>query len=577
MCGIAGIFSRRGQPQAQETLERMMVPLLPRGPDAQGQFREGGIGLVHTRLSIMDPEPRSNQPMLSDRWALIYNGEIYNFARLREDLKGQGARFHTSGDTEVLLRAIEIWGVGQTLDKLIGMFAFAAYDRLEQTLHLARDPFGMKPLYLTQVGQDVAFASWPSSLMTLDGWPRTFDAEGLWEYYLLGHPFSGRTLVKEIEEVAPGTHVIVSDKGLSQRQFWTVQATHQPYHEDEIFGLLEEVTADHARSDVPSALFLSGGVDSSTLAMTYPELQPFHLHSAEERYARQVAEHVGQALEVHEMGDLSQTDALIEELTRTTGVAYFSPIQPLIISKAMSEAGYKVAFSANGGDELYLGYPRTAAPGAQPDLSGLPFERPCAQSFEAQLRHVLRSPETVLVAGRSVAQTAARAEDFFADETARLAQADVPEDAAYRWYEIDMSVRRNLNPTTDACSMLYGLEVRTPFVDQRLIEHSLSLPTEALINEQVGRKAPLKAYLRAKGVPEQVYLRPKMGFSLGTEYSLAQRDARLAALQRLSELDLIRYRPSIGLLGRDFAYVAAASQACLAWYEAFVETGIVSR
>jgi asparagine synthase (glutamine-hydrolysing) len=456
------------------------------------------------------------------------------------------------------------------------MFAFAAYDRRAQILHLVRDPFGMKPLFYTEDKSGIAFSSWPSSLLALSGRQWTFDADGLWEYFLLGYTFSGKTLVREINEVAPGDHLIVGANSIKRRQFAALELESRQVSSELFFETLEAVVDSHSSSDVPAALFLSGGVDSSVLQLALPDITPFHLFSDEREFARRVAEHVGQTLDVRDFGETTDIDEKIKQLTLKTGLTFFSPIQPLIISEAMANAGYKVAFSANGGDELFLGYPRIATPGFAPDLSGLKFERPSFQDFDSQIRHIFRSPETILVAGRSPCETAERAADFLSDQRNRVLNSGIPEDAAYRWFDIETSIKHNLNPTTDATSMLYGVEVRTPFIDRRLVSCALSMAPNVLIKSDVGRKAPLKAYLRSKGLPDDIFLRPKMGFSLNREASFKQRNARLAALKRLSDLDIFRYRPSTGMLGRDFAYVAAASQAAVAWYDGFIETGIVS-
>ena len=210
MCAIAGVYHRNGAPASPVGLKAMTDALAHRGPDGEGQVAYGPIGLGHRRLAIIDLSSLGLQPMVSrdGRYALTFNGEIYNYKELRAELSARGVRFASQTDTEVLLYAFEQWGVDAIL-KLNGMFAFAILDRHTQTLTLARDRFGVKPLYYAQAGDAFIFASEIKGILAYDGVRAAMDVEGLAEYLTFQNFFSDRTLFKDVRLLPQGTYLQV--------------------------------------------------------------------------------------------------------------------------------------------------------------------------------------------------------------------------------------------------------------------------------------------------------------------------------------------------------------------------------
>lgn len=576
MCGIAGEIRFDGDSPNQTILETMTATLGLRGPDATGTFIESAVGLGHTRLAIIDLDPRANQPYLNDRWVLSYNGEIFNYKTIRTELKKMGRTFETTCDTEVLLIALDQWGIETTLGKLAGMYAFAAYDRKEKALYLARDRAGIKPLYYYQDDKHLAFGSWPATLLAKPNINWRLDLSALNEFFLLGSPFSGGTLVKNITELMPGHLMKIEGHKVTTKNMWTPEISPRKYDQDEFNSLFEMIVQEHTMSDVPLSLFLSGGIDSSCLAVAIPGIDCFHLHSEEEVYAQIIADHINSKLTVKDMGSASEIDELLLKFSTATGNTFSFPIQSLLISEAMAKTGYKVAFSANGGDELFLGYPRIPSFQDKTSFDLLPFETPSFQSMADQVRHMMRSNENFLIAGQDPTSAYLRSAEFLLDQEQQARDYNLSADASYRFYEIKKSIGHYFNPITDHTSQLYSLEIRVPFLDHRLIEYSLSLPSSDLITEDLGRKAPLKAYLKSKNVFEGVYMRPKLGFSLNAAAKIRLRDQRLDSLQKLSRQGLVQFTPQSGNTFRDFAYISSAAHTFDIWSQAWIDSGRVS-
>ncbi|PYQ55274.1 MAG: asparagine synthase (glutamine-hydrolyzing), partial [Acidobacteria bacterium] len=310
MCGIAGIYNfRSGRPAAPSDLRAMGTCLAHRGPDDEGYFEEGPLGLAHKRLTILDTSRRGRQPMFTEdgQLALIFNGEVYNFLELRADLEAQGHTFQTRTDTEVILRLYQIEGEAM-LSRLNGMFAFAIWDRRTKCLFIARDRLGIKPLYYTLSADGIAFASEIKALFTVSPEPPRVNLEMLDAYMSVGYVPTERTLFQGIEKLQPGWCMTVGQDGPRLRQYWDLAPAPEEMSEEECvrrsIGLLRDSVRLQLRSDVPLGVFLSGGVDSSAVVAlmhemgirdirTFTVAYDFGPEFDETRYARQVAKKFG--------------------------------------------------------------------------------------------------------------------------------------------------------------------------------------------------------------------------------------------------------------------------------------------
>ena len=381
MCGIAGIIGRIVEPN-RAALGRMSAAMVHRGPDAHGTWqsvpdaRGWGVMLAHRRLSILDLSPAGAQPMVDGATgdALVLNGEIYNYVELRQRLKDSGPPFQSTGDTEVMLRALAAGGLA-ALPSLRGMFAFAFWDATERTLSLARDPLGIKPLYVA-VNPDrhgewsVAFASEVRSFLAsgLLGTPRLHPprpASVAWNGFVVGP----QTAVAGVESLAPGQVRVFDGAGTERvaHDYWSMaqRPASEAREGQPLEALVEECVRLHLASDVPLAVFLSGGVDSSAVAnlaqrTSGTPIHTFTLAFEEAEYnegpdARRIAAAIGtqhQEVVLTEQRFVGHLDAALDSLDQPT----FDGLNSYYMSQAIREAGFTVALVGTGGDELFGGY-----------------------------------------------------------------------------------------------------------------------------------------------------------------------------------------------------------------------------
>ena len=382
MCGIAGFSGRFDKAWLFEAA----AMLAHRGPDDAGTWADeaAGIGLAHTRLAILDLSPAGHQPMTdaTGRFTIVYNGELYNFRELRAELESAGARFRSRSDTEVLLELFARHGRA-ALAKLNGIFAFAVWDLYEETLFLARDPIGVKPLFYTKDARGFAFASELKALVPLLA-TRTLDPVSLHRYLtFLWCPGDG-TPLREIRKLPPGEAMVVQDGGIVRRWAWyelparRAVLSNSLSAEEAVHAVAEGLRrAVHRQlvSDVPVGAFLSGGLDSSSVVAFAREKAPgLHCFTIEIEggqdsgfaddlpYARRVARHLDVGLDVVKVDaarmakDLAKMVRLLDE-----PVADPAPLNVLYISRLARERGIKVLLSGTGGDDLLSGYRRHLA------------------------------------------------------------------------------------------------------------------------------------------------------------------------------------------------------------------------
>ena len=375
MCGIAGIFLRQ-HPVDRQRLDSLANRLSHRGPDKTKTYLDGSLGLAHTRLSIIDLVG-GDQPLFSDngRLALVANGEIYNFIELRRDLESRGAVFTTHSDCETILHAYQHYGDG-FLEKLNGMFAFALYDSLEGKLILARDRLGIKPLFFAETNEGVFFASEQKALFPiLPGGP-AIQPDALIQSLETRFNTGRKTIVRGIERLQPG-EVVTFTSGvlISRRHYWSPfdQSIAPIDYEEaaETFeALMGQVMLEHMRSDVPFALFLSGGVDSSVVLEWLRreegtrELAAYTVSFADapKNDDAQAAKTIANRFKLrHSIIELNQ-QTLFNHLPFAVWAADDFIIDPAILPTSLlareTARDFKVVFSGEGGDELFAGYGR---------------------------------------------------------------------------------------------------------------------------------------------------------------------------------------------------------------------------
>ena len=569
MCGITGYIDFKKLPRMAD-LERMTRMLQYRGPDGQGsQLFEGEeyhLGLGHRRLSIQDLSNAASQPMTRHgaQFAIVFNGEIYNFRELRLELEALGQSFHTQGDTEVILAAYQQWGIG-SLDRFTGMFAFALADFREQCVYLIRDRLGVKPLYYTRQEGSLSFASELKALESFSTEPFHIDEDGLEAFLAFGNIPDPGSIFSEVAKL-PGGHYLRIDLLSKQRtlqKYYDIAGYFRlPKRQIDAAGALLEAEQKVLKacqyrmvSDVPVGVFLSGGVDSTAVAAVLQAhsgrtLETFTIGFRDQQFneadhARRVAGHLG--TRHHELFcDAAQAKEIIGQLPFIYDEPFGdSSAIPTILLSRFARERVTVALSADGGDELFAGYGRHQAllkasqlksriPGMTRKLAsrvaGLLPERIATQIFGSD-----HAKETLL-----------KYRDFFSGkldlaDLSELANQMTPYAPGKPGYVTGRSSRHSFfNKTTvrDAVSPLSGLllfdylcylpgdiltkvdratmsaslEGREPLLDHELIEWAAQLPDDLKIRN--GTSKFLLKELVYKYVPREIMDRPKMGFSI---------------------------------------------------------------
>lgn len=383
MCGITGLIHLDNIPASPVVLQRMTDAIAHRGPDGEGHWIEGNVALGHRRLAIIDLSPAGHQPMLSvsQRHVLVYNGEIYNFRELRAELAVLGYQFRSKTDSEVVLNALIAWGP-KALDRFNGMFGLALWDRQEQTLLLARDRYGIKPLYYSQQGRTLAFGSEQKAILAMPEFQRSVDKEALLEYFTFQNIFTDKTLMNDVKLLPAGYYAQLDLKRrsptLQLTQYWdfdfresSVVASDQEYRE-ELDRLFQQAVNRQLITDVELGSYLSGGMDSGSItaiaARSYPYMKTFtcgfDLNSAsgielgfDERSKAEYmsyhfkTEHYEMVLKAGDMERVMPKLAWHLEEPRV-GQSY-----PNYYAAQLASKFVKVVLSGAGGDELFGGYP----------------------------------------------------------------------------------------------------------------------------------------------------------------------------------------------------------------------------
>jgi asparagine synthase (glutamine-hydrolysing) len=551
MCGIAGLFSKSAETVSHGVVAKMTNALRHRGPDADGFFQEGPISLGHRRLSIIDLSASANQPFMdaSGRYVIVFNGELYNFREVRDTLPDYP--FRTQGDTEVLLAAYARWGV-EGVRRLKGMFAFAIWDRLEQSLFLCRDRMGVKPLYFSELEGGMVFASEIRAVLASGLVPARLDRNALLDYLSFQSFNFPDSPIEGIQQLEAGSWLKIRGNGRESGRYWAIGEQMTAHDMDDpvavrrsIRDLLTGAVERRMVSDVPVGAFLSGGIDSSTVVGLMAEVSTqapstFNISFSEKEFDETpYAEMVARKFNTRHTTIRLKPEILLEELDNALS-AMDSPSadgpNTYVVSKAIRQAGITVALSGIGGDELFAGYPffrhylnlqkkRTLFDATT--FLRKPFARLLDLSSQGRIQRItsLLSSDTLAIESvypefrriltpaqigkltslQTGGPTALQKELQMRQPVFRrlplLSQVSAAEYVGY--------TQNTLLKDADQMSMAVSLEVREPFFDHDLIEYMLQVPDA--LKYPVYPKSLLVDSVKPL-LPDEIVHRKKQGF-----------------------------------------------------------------
>jgi asparagine synthase (glutamine-hydrolysing) len=595
MCGIFGIIGRNARVPA-DVLERATRSLAHRGPDDSGTVilqdsAQGAveIGLGNRRLAILDLSPQGHQPMndpATGNW-IVYNGEVYNFREVRAKLETAGIYFRSNSDTEAILKAYAHWGEN-CLREFRGMFAFAIWDAQHHRLFIARDPMGIKPLYFYESNEYFMFSSEVRTLLGTGLVPRVIDGAGLVNYLTFGSLYDPNTLVQGVKALESGCYLTWEQGQVKQESYWDLAESNgencdhagaDPKNrgalETQIAEMLDESVRMQLVSDVPVGVFLSGGIDSSSLVgiLSRNGVRPSTFSIAfseadysEAEYSRAVAQHF--RTDHHEI-TVTQSDffAAINPAIQAMDLPTIDGINTYFVSERTRAAGVKVVLSGLGGDEIFAGYssfrtvPRmerfATAWGRVPGAVRNPLANVFAALapsndqnrkltalghngsgaihpyFLSRMLFTSTQENELLSEMDRNSETFLRAEKPLTESLSRAQSLDPINRVSYlesRCYMLNTLLR-----DSDFMSMAHGLEVRVPLIDHQLASCVLALPGLWKLNS--GTPKPLLVKALGGQLPDQIVHRRKRGFTLPFEYWLrdALRPVVEESLRRIGE------------------------------------------
>jgi asparagine synthase (glutamine-hydrolysing) len=584
MCGIGGIIFEKKSVDNNSALSKIEVIRQNqhlRGPDASAIFTDTRAYLVHNRLSIIDLNSTGNQPMEFKSWVVVFNGEIYNYRELKEKLLLKNHTFSGESDTEVLIHLIDEYGVSNAVKMINGIFAICAYNLSTGDTYLIRDRMGEKPLfYYFDKNNTLFFASNPSSIVKcLPEMEWKLDSEAAWEYFSLGGIISEKTLFSGIKRLDAAMIMQINGQSSSFSKYWT-PVFHKRVTLEQINSQIRSSIISRTVSDVPIVLFLSGGVDSSTVASVIKKLDAVHLISSEVNEARSVAKLFSMDFNVLTPHDFDISNSLLE-YSNFSGEPTMAGFIPYIASKEASKK-YKVALSANGADELFFGYTRIPTPLILNQFFDSRFSKNKINingrslNENQQILQIFRHPNNFSVPILNQKKTLSDLEKFISNNVSTL-PSDFPETSKYRWLELMTYVKGDLNNTLDFSSMINSLEVRAPFLDHELIEVALSLDERQHISSKNGRKHFLKEILHEEKVPSEIWDRNKVGFSLIDSYLSSIEKLKDAAVRELENENILKLSPTEGFKDRDISYLRSAALGFYFWKKIWIDSGIVKK
>lgn len=555
MCGIAGYFRFDNKKVKQSTLYNMGSSIAHRGPDGQGEWYKNNIGFAHRRLAIIDLSNNASQPMatVNKRYTIVYNGEVYNFKEIRDELRILGYEFKTNSDTEVILNAWSHWEQ-KSLNKFNGMFAFALYDDLKGELHLCRDRYGIKPLYYYLDHKQVIFGSEVKAILAHDDISASPDLAAMLEYFTFQNLFTDKTLFAGIKLLEAGNHMIINQSGKTQKTQWwdfcfkeqTIKIDEEEYIE-ELSRLFNQAVKRQLVADVSVASYLSGGIDSAAItAVASKELSHlrtftigFDLYSASGLELnfdeRRLAEHMSYLFgtEHYEMvlkaGDMTRClDKMAWHIEEPrVGQSYPNYYASQLVSKFD-----KVVLAGVGGDEIFGGYPWRYYRAAVNNN----FDNYIDKYYESWQRLIPNKEIKKVFSPVWNEVNHVWTKDIFSNVFgAKIKSINSPEEYVnHSLYFEAKTFLHGLLVVEDKLSMAHGLETRVPFLDNDLVDFATKIPVNlklgnlgkvVQLNEnEVGAKTERyfkkskdgKLILRqvlGRYVPDNIAQREKQGFS----------------------------------------------------------------
>ena len=531
MCGITGIINLSGEQPTLNQLEKMSLAIAHRGPDGEGKWIEENIGFGHRRLAVIDLTEGGKQPMKSSdgRFVLIYNGEVYNYMQLRKELENHSIKFQTQSDCEVLLQALIHWGT-EALSMINGMFALALWDRREKKLLLARDRYGIKPLYFCEQGGSLIFGSEIKAIIASGKCKVALNTEGLLEYFTFQNFLSENTLYQNISLLPAGNYGILDLRSKNPKlditQYWDFHFEEpkgiiDPSEwEEELGRLFYKAVNNHLVGDVEIGSYLSGGMDSASIVAVASRKNlnlktftvGFDTSGASQREmlfderlkAQVIAKHFGtssNSIELNAQDVENCNSLLVHHLEEPRiGQSY-----PNLFAAKPAKKHVKVVLSGSGGDELFAGYPWRY-------FSGTPNS-----NFESYIDNYYKYWQRLLPNSKikklftpiwgEVGEISTR--DIFRD-VFKNHNNDLADDSDYINHSLYFEAKTFLHSlfvVEDKLSMAYGLESRVPFMDNELVEFAMRCPVslklnraneEDRIDENIGGRKKEKYFERTK-------------------------------------------------------------------------------
>jgi asparagine synthase (glutamine-hydrolysing) len=547
MCGVAGIWRYSGGEADRSAVASMLAPIAHRGPDGTGIWQEGSVAFGHRRLSILDLTEAADQPMLTadGGGVLTYNGEVYNYRELREELEREGVRFRSTGDTEVVLQALHHWGVERAVTEFDGMFALAYYDSREGALWLARDRVGIKPLLAADTGSELIFGSEAKALLAHPHMQTRLDRHALGRWILSRGLWSSETLFVGVASLEPGSYWKITQRGIEKRQYFHVltavdverlaaaSADKPARFVGQFRDFLTRSVRLHLASDVPLATTCSGGIDSSLVAACAKELKPdiggyvadVLWRGSEGNQAERVGQHLGipvRRIPVDQVRFLELWPHAVWHSDRPS-IRSSDPAL-LAVARACRDDGMKVLLTGEGSDELFGGYGwhrntyeewrkasswwRRLLPGHadKTALAEAPFSNAMVRQ-DGQLRsrlmftldaNVELLPKRLLSLLASIEPEADRA--FLAHGLFDLYQL------------LSWILDRH-----DRMGMAASIEMRVPFLENDMFDFAFHLPRRAKLHDKTGKWVVKQA--AAEILPHDIVYAPKVMFRVPNRFS----------------------------------------------------------
>ncbi len=498
MCGIAGVLDRAGGPIPLELLRRMSDAIAHRGPDGEGQFADGPVGLANRRLAIVDPQPAGDMPMTSASGDLVitYNGELYNFRDLRTELEDLGHRFRTNTDTEVVLEAYGAWGPA-AVERFNGMFAFAIWDRRSRRLFLARDRYGIKPLYYAQRGSSFIFGSEIKALLEHEDLTATVSAPHLVEYFTFQNIFTDGTLFRDVRLMRPGHRMMVSEGTgpVRSEQYWDFEFSEADDNlpdeewEEELDRLFRVAVRRQLMADVPVGAQLSGGMDSGSItalaAKALPYLNTFTVGfdmtsslglelGNDERVKAEAMSYLFNTEHYEAVLKAGDMERCLPALTWHLEDLRVGQSYPNWYVARLASKFVKVVLTGSGGDELFAGYPwryYRAVVNDDFDHYVQKYYRFWQRLVPAtKLPHFFRADVWRDAGG-------VRPVDIFREALPDRGAPETPEEYVNQSLYLEAKTfLHGLFVVEDKLSMAHGLENRVPFMDNDLVEFAQRVP-----------------------------------------------------------------------------------------------------